>query len=253
MSIFLAGTLASLAAGLATGVGALPAIFMRGIGKDRQNIMLGFGAGVMLAATSFSLIIPGLAAAGGGLRAVLTVSAAMLVGGAFLWLADRLLPHEHFINGPEGTSSKRLRRIWLFVIAIVLHNFPEGLAVGVGFGGGDYSEGISLAIGIGLQNVPEGLVVALALLGEKYSIGKALMVALISGLVEPIGGALGAGLVSVFGQVLPWGLGFAGGAMLYVVSDEIIPEIHSERKVAGATWGLVGGFIVMMILDVTLG
>ncbi len=253
MNVFAVGVLASLLAGLATAVGALPAIFFRNVGKATQNILLGFGAGVMLAATSFSLIIPALDHAGDGVGAALKVAAGIAFGGFFLWLADRILPHEHFTNGPEGSDSKRLRRIWLFVIAIVIHNFPEGLAVGVGFGAGSFSDGLSLAIGIGLQNMPEGLVVALALLGEKYGLGKALGVALLSGLVEPIGGAFGAGLVSVFGQVLPLALAFAAGAMLYVVSDEIIPEIHSEQKTAGATWGLVIGFIIMMILDVSLG
>lgn len=253
MTVFAAGVTASLLAGLATGLGALPAIFVRNVSRVTQNIFLGFGAGVMLAATSFSLIIPALDAGGGHIGAALKVAGGLILGGLFLWLADRILPHEHFINGPEGSDSKRLRRIWLFVIAIVIHNFPEGLAVGVGFGGGNFQDGISLAIGIGIQNMPEGLVVALALLSEKYTLGRALLVALFSGLVEPIGGALGAGLISVFGGLLPWGLAFAAGAMLYVVSDEIIPEIHAERKSARATWGLMGGFIVMMLLDVTLG
>jgi len=253
MTIFSAGLIASLAAGLATGVGALPALLVRNVSRLTQNVFLGFGAGVMLAATSFSLLIPAIDATGGGLSGVLKVAAGMVLGGLFLWLADRVLPHEHFVNGPEGSDSKRLRRIWLFIIAIVIHNFPEGLAVGVGFGSGDFDAGLSLAIGIGLQNMPEGLVVALALLSEKYTVGRALAVALLSGLVEPIGGALGAGLVSVFGGLLPWGLAFAGGAMLYVVSDEIIPEMHSGRKNARATWGLVGGFVVMMLLDVALG
>jgi len=253
MSIFLNGLIGSTVAGLATGVGALPAVFARNLSRATQNILLGFGAGVMLAATSFSLIVPAIKAGGGRLPGALVVAAGMIIGGLFLWGADRILPHEHFINGPEGSDPKRLRRIWLFVIAIVIHNFPEGLAVGVGFGGGNFREGLSLAIGIGLQNMPEGLVVALALIGEKYSVGRALLIALFSGLVEPIGGALGAGVMSVFGGLLPWGLAFAGGAMLYVVSDEIIPEIHSEGKSSRATWGLVGGFIVMMLLDVTLG
>ncbi len=253
MSVFATGLLASLAAGLATGVGALPAVFFRNVSRNVQNAFLGFGAGVMLAATSFSLLIPAIERAGGGLSAVLVVGAGMVLGGVFLWTADRLLPHEHFINGPEGSDSRRLRRIWLFVIAIVIHNFPEGLAVGVGFGGGSFREGLSLAIGIGIQNMPEGLVVALALMSERYTVGRALAIATLSGLAEPVGGALGAGLVGIFGGLLPWGLAFAGGAMLYVVSDEIIPEMHSERKTALATWGVVGGFIVMMILDVTLG
>ena len=218
---------------------------------------MGFGAGVMLAATSFSLIIPGIDAAvkthGSEVYAALIITCGMLIGGAFLWLTDKYSPHEHFIKGPEGANPKNLKRIWLFIIAITLHNFPEGLAVGVGFGGGDVANGISLAIGIGLQNMPEGLVVALALLTEKYSKGKALWIALLTGLVEPIGGLLGVGIVSVAQPLLPWGLAFAAGAMLFVISDEIIPESHRKGFEKEATFGVMLGFVVMMFLDVTLG
>lgn len=253
LPIPLLGFLASLAAGLATGIGALPVLFTRNISQKAQDIMMGFGAGVMLAATSFSLIIPAIDAVGEGLKAALIVAGGMIVGGVFLWLSDRALPHEHFIKGPEGSDAKNIRRIWLFIIAITLHNFPEGLAVGVGFGGGDIQNGTSLAVGIGLQNMPEGLVVALALLTERYSVGKALGIAFLTGLVEPIGGLLGAGVVTFAQPILPWGLAFAAGAMLFVISDEIIPESHRKGFETEATFGVMLGFVIMMILDVTLG
>lgn len=253
MPLWLLGFLASLAAGLMSGVGALPILFFKDISQRTQDVMMGFGAGVMLAATSFSLIVPAIDAAGGGTTAALIVVAGMALGGLFLWFSDRLLPHEHFIMGPEGSDPKRLRRIWLFVIAITLHNFPEGLAVGVGFGGGDVRNGLSLALGIGLQNMPEGLVVALALLTERYSAKQAIALATLTGLVEPVGGIIGAGIVSIAQPLLPWGLAFAAGAMLFVVSDEIIPESHRGEHARFATVGVMVGFLVMMFLDVALG
>lgn len=253
MPLWLLAFLASLAAGLMSGVGALPVLFFRDISRRTQDVMMGFGAGVMLAATSFSLIVPAIDAGGGGVPAALVVVGGMTLGGLFLWLSDHYSPHEHFIMGPEGADPKRLRRIWLFVIAITLHNFPEGLAVGVGFGGEDIRNGISLAVGIGLQNMPEGLVVALALLTLRYPVRQAIGIATLTGLVEPIGGLIGAGVVSIAQPLLPWGLSFAAGAMLFVVSDEIIPESHRMNHAKAATVGVMIGFLVMMFLDVTLG
>ncbi len=251
------GFIASLAAGAATGLGALPVIFIRNISGRLQGGLLGFGAGVMLAATSFSLIVPAVDAAyttyGSKSGAAFIVGAGMFIGAMFLWLSDKYSPHEHFISGPEGANPKNLKRVWLFIIAITLHNFPEGLAVGVGFGSGDISNGIALATGVGLQNLPEGLVVAVALLGEGYSVGRSLLIALLTGLVEPVGGLIGAGVVSLAAPLLPWGLGFAAGAMLFVISDEIIPESHRKGIEKEATVGVMVGFVIMMFLDVTLG
>ncbi len=152
----------------------------------------------------------------------------------------------------EGASAS-LKRIWLFVIAITIHNFPEGLAVGVGFGDQNIKNGLILAIGIGLQNMPEGLAVALALLREGYSQKKSFLIALLTGLVEPIGGFLGLWLVNVFKPILPFTLAFAAGAMLFVISDEIIPETHNNGNEREATYGILIGFVIMMILDITLG
>lgn len=253
LPIPLLGFVASLTAGVATGVGALPILFFKKISQRTQDVMMGFGAGVMLAATSFSLIIPAVEASGDGARGAFVVAAGMVIGALFLHLSDKYSPHEHFIKGPEGANIKNLKRIWLFIIAITLHNFPEGLAVGVGFGGGDINNGLTLAIGIGLQNMPEGLVVALALISEGYSASRSLLIALFTGLVEPVGGLLGVGVVTLAQPLLPWGLAFAAGAMLFVVSDEIIPESHRKGFEKEATFGVMIGFIVMMVMDIALG
>ena len=237
------GAIASLAAGLATGAGALPVLFTRRISDRLLDVMLGFSAGVMLAATSFSLIVPALDL-GGPWVAVL----GLILGALVLHLVDRFIPHFHPIIGAEGPPSK-LSKVWLFVIAITIHNFPEGLAVGVSFGGGDAAAGLVIALAIGLQNMPEGLAVALPLLREKYSRIKSLGYATLTGLVEPVGGLLGVALISVFQPILPWGLAFAAGAMLFVVSDEMIPESHRKGFAREATFGLIAGFVVMMFLD----
>ncbi len=237
------GSVASALAGLATGAGALPVLFVRKVSDKLMDVMLGFSAGVMLAATFFSLLIPAIDF-GGIWVAVLGI----VVGAVALHLADRFVPHFHPTIGREGPSS-RLSRVWLFALAITIHNFPEGLAVGVSFGTGDIAAGLVVAMAIGLQNMPEGLAVALPLLREGYSRQKSLGYSTLTGLVEPIGGLLGVALVSVFHPVLPWALAFAAGAMLFVVSDEIIPESHRKGFERQATFGLVVGFIVMMLLD----
>jgi len=257
MSIVAIGFLASLAAGLATAVGALPALFFRVIPDKIQDALLGFAAGVMLAASFFSLILPGLDAAQeqghSEVGAVSIIIGGILLGVAVIWLVNEHLPHEHFIMGHDGPQTDSLRRIWLFVIAITLHNFPEGLAVGVGFGGGDIANGRTLAIGIGLQNMPEGLAVAVALLGQNYTRKRAFGIAMLTGLVEPIGGLLGIAAVTVALPLLPWGLAFAAGAMIFVISHEIIPETHRRGYENYGTMGLIIGLVVMMFLDVVLG
>jgi ZIP family zinc transporter len=246
-SLTLLGTLATVGTGLATGVGALPILFMRNVSDRLLNAMLGFAAGVMLAATAFSLILPAIELGGVWITVV-----GILVGAVFLALLDRFIPHEHLVMGREGPSSN-MRRVWLLIIAITLHNFPEGLAVGVSFGSGDIPTATSLAIAIGLQNMPEGLAVALPLLREKYSKAKALGYALLSGLAEPIAGIFGVVAVQVARPLLPFGLAFAAGAMLFVVSDEIIPETHRQGFEREGTWGVMIGFVVMMLLDNLFG
>lgn len=239
----LLGSVASLLAGLATGAGALPVLFTTNVSDRLLDIMLGFSAGVMLAAASFSLIVPAIDMSGPW------VAVLGLVFGAFvIHLIDRFIPHFHPNLGAEGKPSK-LSKVWLFVIAITIHNFPEGLAVGVSFGTGNVAAGLVVATAIGLQNMPEGLAAALPLLREGYSRRRSLWYGMLTGLVEPVGGLLGVALVSIFHPILPWALTFAAGAMLFVVSDEMIPESHRKGFEREATFGLIGGFVVMMLLD----
>ena len=249
--------LAGLVAALATAVGTLPVVFAQRLSQRTEDTLFGFGAGVMLAACSFSLIIPGLAAARGagagswGAGGIL--GASILLGAATLLAMERLVPHEHFIKGVEGQSAHVLRRTWLFVFAIALHNLPEGLAIGVGYAGNEGLRANALATGIAIQDVPEGLVVAVALLAAGYSRAFAVGLGMASGLVEPIGAVIGAAVVGYSAALLPWGLGFAAGAMLFVISHEIIPESHRKGHEAFATGGLMIGFVLMMMLDTALG
>lgn len=251
------GFLGALVAGLMTGVGALPVLFGRTPSKSLRDMLLGFAAGVMLAASFFSLIIPAIDAAaetfGDGAIPAAIACAAILIGMAAVHLMNELLPHEHFRSGREGPASASLRRVWLFIIAITIHNFPEGLAVGVGFGAHGLQGGMPLAIGIALQNFPEGLAVAVALLGEGYGKMRAWGIAALTGMIEPVGGIIGAGIITVSEPLLPWGLAFAAGAMLYVISHEIIPETHRSGHQNKATLGLAIGLVVMLFLDVWLG
>jgi ZIP family zinc transporter len=257
MELIWIGLIASFLAGMGTGIGALPILFAVDLSKRIQAILLGIGGGVMLAATSFSLIVPGTEAAiaqgASDTQAALIMVLGILLGCAFLWFAHNHFPHEHFFKGKEGPEKTDLKRIWLFVIAIALHNFPEGLAVGVGFGDGNISSGFALALGIGLQNIPEGLVVALALRELQYSVGYALGVSTLTGLVEPVGGVIGAGVVSLAESLLPWGMAFAAGAMLFVIVDEIIPDVSQKGWGQEGTLGAMMGFVVMMFMDISLG
>lgn len=247
----------SAAAALATAVGALPALFVRHLSTRWEDIMLGFGAGVMMAASCFSLILPGVAAgsdifssrpAGAAL-----VATGLVLGALFLLLADKAIPHEHVQSGRHGPDWMQLRRVWLMVFAIALHNFPEGMAIGVGFSGGDPSVGIPLAVAIAIQDIPEGLVVAVALRTVAYAPWQATLAAALTGLAEPLGAIVGVALTSGFAPLYPAGLGFAAGAMIWVVSHEIIPETHRKGHEQAATLGIIGGFVVMMMLDTALG
>jgi len=256
-NVILIGFLASLIAGLGTGVGALGVFFLRRLSPRMEDALLSAAAGIMLAASFFSLLLPGIESGeqwfGSRVVAVLVVTFGLLAGAVALQLIHRFAPHEHFIIGREGPEAEALGRIWLFIIAITLHNFPEGMAVGVGFADGNIDNGIALATGIGIQNIPEGLAVAMALVAAGYSRMAAFGVGTLTGLAEPIGGLFGAAAVSVAGPLMPWTLGFAAGAMLFIISDEIIPETHRRGYQTIATFSLLGGFAVMMFLDATLG
>lgn len=257
MTPFLAGALGSLLAGLMTGVGALPVLFDRKVSPVTTDLLLGFAAGVMLAASFFSLILPSIEASAQLYdpfwAPAFIAAVGILVGAGAIFALDQRVPHWHFISGSAGPPNASLSKIWLFVFAITIHNIPEGLAVGIGFGGGDFEAGAQLAFGIGMQNAPEGLAVALALRAETYTRSTAFLVAALTGLVEPLAGALGAGLVGLSAIVLPWGLVFAAGAMIYVISHEIIPETHRHGHQDVATLGLMLGLVSMLFLDVSLG
>ncbi|NER80170.1 MAG: ZIP family metal transporter [Leptolyngbya sp. SIO1D8] len=257
MNTLTLGAIASLLAGLGTGVGAIPVLLPITPSQKVEGILLGIGGGIMLAATSFSLILPGTEAAIGmgysSKIAALIMVLGVLLGGALLWVVHNHFPHEHLFKGQEGPKAENLKRIWLFVAAITLHNFPEGLAVGVGFGGGETSTAIALTLGIALQNMPEGLVVAWSLRSLQYSPWYALGISTLTGLVEPIGGIFGAGIVSIAQAALPWGMALAAGAMLFVIVDEIIPDIAQKSLGQSGTLGVVVGFVIMMFLDIALG
>ncbi|MET0334860.1 MAG: ZIP family metal transporter [Rhizobacter sp.] len=243
-------------AALATALGTVPLLLHQRFSQRDCDCMLGFGAGVMLAACCFSLIIPGLAAAraqgAGSWGAGGIVGAGLLLGALLLMVVDKLVPHEHFVKGLEGPEAKALRRAWLFVFAIALHNLPEGLAIGVAFAGPDAVGAKALATGIAIQDVPEGMVVALALRSVGY--GRVLSAALgaASGLIEPVAAVLGVLLIGLSSSLLPWGLAAAAGAMLFVISHEIIPESHRKGHEGFATGGLMVGFVLMMLLDTAL-
>ena len=240
-----------------TAVGALPVLLGREVSRTTTDALLGFAAGVMLAASFFSLLLPGIVIAsdryGPGVVPATIAVCGVLVGAAVILFLDERLPHEHFVTGREGPEAAQIKQVWLFVIAITLHNFPEGMAVGVGYGGGDVVAGSKLALGIGLQNAPEGLAVAVALLAKGYSRSYAFVVAALTGVVEPIAGLFSAIAVSYSEALLPWGMAMAAGAMIYVISHEIIPETHSHSHQKIATLGLITGLVLMMFLDVSLG
>ena len=229
-------------------VGAMLVLIWRKPSDRLLNTALGFAAGVMLTASFTSLILPGIAIGG-----IWPVMIGMGLGVFTLDLVDRRLPHVHSQTGREGPKSSRLGAVWLFIIAITLHNMPEGLAVGVAFGSGDLSNALTIMLAIGLQNIPEGFAVAVAALnagmGTYFYAG---LTGVRSGLVEIPLAVLGAWAVQLLSPLLPYAMGFAAGAMLFVISDEIIPETHRLGKQRTATFGLMLGVVIMLYLDVVL-
>lgn len=249
--------LGGLAGFAATALGALPALALRGIPQRIEDTMLGFAAGMMLAASSFSLILPGLAAGrhitGSGALGAGVVVLGMALGVLLMLGLDEFTPHEHDQAGPCGAGHENCARVWLFVFAIALHNLPEGMAIGVGFAHEDLAVGLPLTAAIAIQDVPEGLAVALAMAAVGFRPSFAVMVAIASGVMEPIGALLGVSLSSGLAIAYPIGLGLAAGAMLFVVSHEVIPETHRNGHQTFATLGLMAGFALMMTLDTALG
>lgn len=251
-------------AALATALGALPVLACTAPSPRWRNAMIGFGAGVMFAASFFSLILPGLAAARAlgataGL-ASLQVLAGVVLGAAVLHAFDRRVrrrsrsvAHDSATCTSLDASTLALRRVWLFVAAITLHNFPEGLAIGVAFAGSDFAGATALAAGISIQDIPEGLAVALALHSVGYDRVRAVALGALSGLFEPIAAVSGALVVALSAGLLPWGLAFAAGAMLYVIALHMIPEIWKNEHRAPASIAFAGGFLLMTVLDLKLG
>jgi ZIP family zinc transporter len=241
----------------ATALGAVLALVLRDVAVRTQDTMLGFAAGMMLAASSFSLILPGVAAAeamtGNKMIAAAVVVFGMALGVALMVGLDRFVPHEHHKSGRRGPDVQRLNRVWLFVLAITLHNLPEGMAIGVSFADGDMKVGLPLTTAIAIQDIPEGLAIALALRVTGISSIRAALVAIGSGLMEPLGAIVGLGVSSGFALGYPVALGLAAGAMIFVVSHEVIPETHRNGHETPATLGLMLGFGVMMFLDTSLG
>ncbi len=242
---------------LATALGALPVFFLKGLQQKTEDVMLGAAAGMMLAAAAFSLLLPGLAAGekftGNAFGGAVLVVLGMALGVMLMLGLDQFTPHEHAKTGPCGPGNERCNRVWLFVMAVAIHNLPEGMAVGVSFAQGDLSVGLPLAAAIALQDIPEGLAVAMTLRSIGTSAWKSIGVAALGGLLEPIGALIGVSLVGSSVLAYPIGLGLAAGAMLFVVSHEVIPETHRNGHQTSATIGLMVGFAVMMVLDTTLG
>ncbi|AWI80640.1 hypothetical protein CEW87_15450 [Parazoarcus communis] len=246
------------AAGFATtALGALPALLMRSLPQRVEDSMLGLAAGMMLAASAFSLLLPGLEAGESLLGNRGTGAAVVVFGmalGVLLMLGlDEFTPHEHDKTGPCGPGYEICGRVWLFVFAIALHNLPEGMAIGVSFSQGDMGVGLPLTTAIALQDIPEGLAVALALRTAGVKPVYSVLIAAASGLLEPVGALLGVGLAGGLALAYPIGLGLAAGAMIFVVSHEVIPETHRNGHQTSATLGLMAGFALMMVLDTTLG
>ncbi len=243
-------------AAAATAAGAAAVPLGRTPSARTQAGLLGFGAGVMLAATSFSLLVPGLEAARvrgwSEWPGALAVAAGLLAGAGALMALERRVPHAHPFIGPHG-GSPQARRMVLFVIAIVVHNVPEGLAIGVAALAEPGPLVGGVATGIAIQDVPEGMVVALALRAAGFPLARAVATGMASGLVEPLAALVGAVVVGWSAALLPWGLAAAAGAMLFVVSHEIIPESHRQGHEHVATGGLLAGFALMMVLDSALG
>ena len=250
--------LTALGVGGATIVGALIGFIFRKLSHRFSDIVLSFAAGVMMAAAVLGLIIPsvdyGMADHGLG-WGLLIACAGIFTGALCLNLVDKLVPHLHNLMGTdtETHNNNQLNKVILFVTAIAIHNLPEGIAAGVSFGTGDANQAMLIAGGIALQNIPEGMVVIGPMLAAGVSPRRAFIIGMITGLVEVVGTLIGYFAVTVASAILPLALAFAGGTMLYVISDEMIPETHAHGSERGATYALLIGFCLMLVMDVILG
>ena len=245
--------LTALGVGGATMIGAVIGFVFKKLSHRFSDIVLSFAAGVMLSAAILGLILPSVEH--GGKYGLLYTIPGVFAGALCLNLIDKIVPHLHKMIGPdiEAHNNANLSKVLLFVTAIAIHNLPEGIAAGVGFGSGNTSQALMIAGGIALQNIPEGMVIIAPMLAAGVTPRKTLACALLTGLVEVVGTLIGYLAVSVASAILPFALAFAGGTMLYVVSDEMIPETHAHGSERGATYALLVGFCVMLISDILLG
>ncbi len=245
--------LTALGVGGATVIGALIGFIFKNLSHKFSDIVLSFAAGVMLSAAVLGLILPSLDY-GGRFGLIITIIG-IFTGALCLNLIDKLVPHLHKLVGTDSEPHRNanLSKVLLFVTAIAIHNLPEGIAAGVGFGSGDTSRALIIAGGIALQNIPEGMVIIGPMLAAGVTRRKTFICAMITGLIEVVGTLIGYFAVSVASVILPFALAFAGGTMLYVISDEMIPETHAHGSERGATYALLVGFCVMLITDVLLG
>lgn len=245
--------LTAIGVGGATVFGAVIGFAFKKISHKFSDIVLSFAAGVMLAAAVLGLILPSLEY--GGKFGLLITVAGIFAGAVCLSLVDKLVPHLHKMVGSDAEShnNANLSKVLLFVMAIAIHNLPEGIAAGVGFGSGNTSQALIIAGGIALQNIPEGMVIIGPMLAAGVTPRRTFACAMLTGVVEVVGTLLGYFAVSLASVVLPFALAFAGGTMMYVISDEMIPETHAHGNERGATYALLVGFCLMLVTDVLLG
>lgn len=245
----------ALGVGGATIIGSLLGFIIKKPSHKLNDIILSFAAGVMLAAAVVGLIIPSINV-DNKLSIIVTI-VGIILGALSLNLIDKIVPHLHRIIGSDienhPENNNRLNKVLLFVIAIAIHNLPEGIAAGVSFGSGDFGRAISVTLGIALQNIPEGMIIIAPLLASGLSKKKTFLIASITGVVEVLGTFIGYFAVSISSIILPFALAFAGGTMLYVISDEMIPETHAHGNERAATYALIIGFVVMLLMDFLIG
>ena len=247
--------LTALGVGGATALGAILGFLIKKPSQKMNDMILSFAAGVMLAAAVIGLVLPSLE--WGGKYGIAITVVGLFCGALCLNLIDRLVPHLHKMTGADIEShpdkTAQLNKVLLFVVAIAIHNLPEGIAAGVSFGTGDVAQALTVAGGIALQNVPEGMVIIAPMLASGMSRSRTFLIAMMTGVVEVIGTLLGYFAVTVSTAILPFALAFAGGTMLYVISDEMIPETHAHGNERGATYALLAGFALMLAFDFFLG
>ena len=245
----------ALGVGMATIFGAIIGFIFKKVSHKFSDIVLSFAAGIMLAASVIGLILPSIELGGGGIKGLIFAIVGIFAGAFCLNLMDKLIPHLHRLAGTdnENQNNANLNKVLLFVLAIAIHNLPEGIAAGVGFGTGNMADAITIAGGIALQNIPEGMVIIAPMLAAGMSHRRTFLIAVATGVVEVIGTLLGYFAVTVSTAILPFALAFAGGTMLYVISDEMIPETHAHGSERGATYSLLAGFCLMIAFDVLIG